>query len=456
MRSLLPKFDGNAIELGSLPDLTFGGAIGGLTRNQVEGFLGEHITMLPVGYAPSRSTNGLSLTFATLRGHSYSLEASTNLANWKTVMPFVATNSVSAMMDTQSGSKRFYRLRDNTGFLAFTGVVLDQNTGLPISGAQVQSVWDGTTTLTDFYGQFYLLTSLRTYSWGAYDELKFTASGHVTFDNYYYGNGLASGLQIYLSLPPSNDNFSSRTILAGTNLSVTGSNVGASQESGEPNPTGNAAGQSVWWSWTAPTNGIVSIDATASSFYPLIGVYTGSSLLSLVSATNGGGNINFPVTAGISYQLALDGNVYYYPSSGNISFNLNFTPTPPNDNFVNRFTLTGTNVTVSGSNVGATLEAGEPTHQVLFTATQSVWWTWQAPKTGQVTISTVGSSFRTTLEIYTGTSISSLTRVAGAEDTPTFSQVPTVNLSVTAGTFYQIAVTGIGASGTISLSVNEP
>ena len=208
--------------------------------------------------------------------------------------------------------------------------------------------------------------------------------------------------------------------MTGTNLTGTGSNVGASQESGEPNPTGNAAGQSVWWSWTAPCNGLLSIDATASSFYPLVEVYTGSSLLSLTTAANGGGTISFLVTAGTTYQISLDGYSYYYPSSGNISFNLNFIPAPPNDNFANRITITGTSVTVSGSNIAATLEPNEPVHTENFhgieswTGSQSVWWTWQAPKSGTVTISTSGSAFSTIIEVYTGTSISTLTEVAGS------------------------------------------
>src|ERR1035441_3439381 len=51
-RSLLPTFEGNAIEAGSflypivVPDLTFGGVIGGLTQQQVEKFLNGRITIL--------------------------------------------------------------------------------------------------------------------------------------------------------------------------------------------------------------------------------------------------------------------------------------------------------------------------------------------------------------------------------------------------------------------------
>ena len=52
-RSLLPKFDGDTIELGSFPDLTFGGIISGLTSGDVEGLLSGSFQMSPVGSAPN-------------------------------------------------------------------------------------------------------------------------------------------------------------------------------------------------------------------------------------------------------------------------------------------------------------------------------------------------------------------------------------------------------------------
>ena len=201
-RSLLPKFDGNAIELGSFQDLTFGGLIGGLTQGDVESFFGEHFVMLPVGSTPELSaSNTLNLTFTTLRGHYYALEASTNLMNWQVMADFTAADVSSTLVDWQFAglTKRFYRLRDDTGFMTFVGMVLHQNTGfpIPIAGAQIYSVWDGTSTFTDANGQFYLKTSVPA-SWGV-DELGISAAGYITIYNYYYGDGLVPGLTIYLS-----------------------------------------------------------------------------------------------------------------------------------------------------------------------------------------------------------------------------------------------------------------
>ncbi|MDE3067203.1 MAG: hypothetical protein KGJ60_06575, partial [Verrucomicrobiota bacterium] len=79
-RSLLPRFDGNSIELGTFPDLTFGGGIDGLDQFHVEDFLSGYFKMLPVGGAPEISAgSGLNLAFTTLPWHYYALEASGNL-----------------------------------------------------------------------------------------------------------------------------------------------------------------------------------------------------------------------------------------------------------------------------------------------------------------------------------------------------------------------------------------
>ena len=89
---------------------------------------------------------------------------------------------------------------------------------------------------------------------------------------------------------------------------------------------GNAGGKSVWWSWTAPRNGLVAITTADSSFDTLLGVYTGSSVSSLtVVASNddSGGSLSsavrFAATADTTYQIAVDG---YSGASGAVRLNL--------------------------------------------------------------------------------------------------------------------------------------
>jgi thiol-disulfide isomerase/thioredoxin len=84
-----------------------------------------------------------------------------------------------------------------------------------------------------------------------------------------------------------------------------------------------------------------------------------------------------------------------------------------------------------------------------------VWWVWQAPKTGYLTVSTAGSQrpdgadLDTLLGIYTGLSVGALTEIASNDDDPDVPQAVTskVSLSVTAGTTYRIAVDGLSAYG---------
>ena len=132
---------------------------------------------------------------------------------------------------------------------------------------------------------------------------------------------------------PVNNNFANRTSISGTSATVTGTNVGATKESGEPNPVGNSGGKSVWWTWTAPSSGSVQIDTIGSSFDTIMGVYTGSSVSSLTTVASdddSGGNytskVTFNAVAGTVYQIAVDG--YNYGSgaaSGNITLHVSLT-----------------------------------------------------------------------------------------------------------------------------------
>jgi len=134
---------------------------------------------------------------------------------------------------------------------------------------------------------------------------------------------LGLGLATLARAQPANDAFDNASTLTGLSGSVTGSTLGATKESGEPDHAGNSGGLSIWYSWQAPVNGTFSFDTVGSSFDTLLGVYTGSSVagLTLVAGDDdiGGGiyqsTVQFVANAGTTYHIAVDG---YDGESGSV------------------------------------------------------------------------------------------------------------------------------------------
>ncbi len=155
------------------------------------------------------------------------------------------------------------------------------------------------------------------------------------------------------SLPPDNDNFVDRIPTSGPSGQVTGTNVGATKEAGEPNHAGNVGGKSVWWKWTAPLSGLVALDTHGSNFGTLLAVYAGSnigSLTELVSndddgSSNNNSGVVFSAQPGIEYQIVVDG---FNGVSGDIA--LNWVLSPPS-NIYDITASAGANGSISPSGV---------------------------------------------------------------------------------------------------------
>gem|GEM_PF-683736 len=108
------------------------------------------------------------------------------------------------------------------------------------------------------------------------------------------------------------------------------------------------------------------------------------------------------------------------------------------------------------SGVFSTGEVGEPTHATS-QPDASVWFRYQAPATGTLTVNTLGSSFDTTLSASTGGSVDGLTVLAQNDEfilQGTERVQSQVVLPVTAGTTYRIAVDG-WARGQGNVQVNH-
>ena len=302
------------------------------------------------------------------------------------------------------------------------------------------------------------------------------------------------------------DSFSLASSISGASGQVTGSNVGASKESGEPNHAGNAGGASLWWSWTAPASGTVTVDTEGSDFDTVLAVYTGSGVGALTSVASNDdaigrqSEVSFAAQQGVVYHIAVDG---YSGATGSIVLGWSqndgsgmacipdpslactaaFTcfdgllyPTgcgPLNcdlpvgtcetedpvtgvrngsDSFSSASSISGASGQVTGSNAGASKESGEPNHAGN-AGGASLWWSWTAPASGTVTVDTEGSDFDTVLAVYTGSSIGSLTSVASNDDA--IGRQSEVSFAAQQGVVYHIAVDGYsGATGSIVLNVD--
>lgn len=141
-------------------------------------------------------------------------------------------------------------------------------------------------------------------------------------------------------------------------------------------------------------------------------------------------------------------NVTVNPGSTNFS-----------DSFAGRGVIQGVTNFSTGSNAGATLEAGEPGHWKFNAGGRSVWLSWPAAGVGYVTIDLVGSTFDTLLAVYTNSpgaspTVSNLVKIAENDDTFGL-QSQVVFTNFVPGTVFQIAVDGYsGASGSIQMHLS--
>ena len=103
---------------------------------------------------------------------------------------------------------------------------------------------------------------------------------------------------------------------------------------------------------------------------------------------------------------------------------------PPNDAFASAILLTGANGTVIGTNVNATNQSasGEPAGE------NSVWYTWNPPSNGTAHFN-IGMDWLT-IDVYTGSTIGGLTRVATSSGSPS-----AVTWTAVEGTTYRIRLT---------------
>jgi hypothetical protein len=295
-------------------------------------------------------------------------------------------------------------------------------------------------------------------------QAAFAGSWSVQASN-QYNTAMSSPFTLnVLPVPPLNDPFAGRFTFVGLSNAVTAYNFGATFEPGESGVQTGYGGASVWWSWMAPQSGTyrgVAL-ATNSGNYLVLGVYSGSSVSSLTLIGSGfGASVStnaqtvdqaeafFNAVGGAQYAVSVDTEV----GIGEwFSLWMEFIPTPGNDLFANRFPLSGDSASGISQNASATIEPGEPSPYLGAPPTNSVWWTWTAPRSGPARVSSLGSSFLPIIAVYTGNVLSSLTKIGSAAGGGPLGET-VLDFNAVAGTAYQIAVDSFSGVGNIHVNV---
>ncbi len=263
-----------------------------------------------------------------------------------------------------------------------------------------------------------------------------------------------------LTIAPANDLFANAATIGGARGSAVGNNEGAWSEEGEVGPAFNSPQSSIWYRWTAPASGLATFDTEGSAFDTAIGVYVGTSVGALTAIASdedsGSGSlsrVSFTAVAGATYSISIVGQgpgVGAPRGAAKLSWSL--LAAPSNDLFANAQVLAGPSGSVSGTNVGANVEDGEPSH--AFSRYASVWYRYQAPANGTLAFSTQNSALDTVLAVYSGPSVNALAKIAENDDAGSGVTWSYVSFQATAGQVYSIAVDSSSSSDRGALALN--
>jgi hypothetical protein len=162
--------------------------------------------------------------------------------------------------------------------------------------------------------------------------VSFSARAGTTYRIAVDGYGGAVGNVVLNVDPAANDDFSNCIVIATAEGTTRGSTVGASKEPYETAHAGDVGGHSVWFKWTALSNGPVDFNTTGSDFDTVLAVYVGNVVTNLAAIASNDDDIEqgglftsrlwFNAVKGTNYLVAVDG---FGGDSGNyqLSWNMN-------------------------------------------------------------------------------------------------------------------------------------
>lgn len=237
---------------------------------------------------------------------------------------------------------------------------------------------------------------------------------------------------------PANNNFADAIVLSGA-LPITrtnDTNVDATLEVDEPTlinygqaiPAEEYDGieKSVWYAWACGTTGTYSLRID-TDFDSVLSMYHGGTAFADLDRLEQSEMVFESPYYEVVYFEGTASQTYYFQvagmdgASGDIDLELATFVRPANDAFANAITMSGNSDSESGSNVGASLQASEPSEVATYFRTgKTVWYKWTAPGIRSTTLTLTRSGRWSTenysdsaLAVYTGASVGSLSEVVG-------------------------------------------
>src|SRR5262249_10904413 len=125
-------------------------------------------------------------------------------------------------------------------------------------------------------------------------------------------------------------NFAAAKAITGTSGSVAGRNTGATVQAGEPFHDGVSTGPSVWYTYTAPSAGVLKLDTCTAVFDTVLAVYTGTAVNALTpvvandDACGSQSRVGTALPAGKKVYIAVAG--FESEQAGSFKLTYSFTP----------------------------------------------------------------------------------------------------------------------------------
>ena len=237
------------------------------------------------------------------------------------------------------------------------------------------------------------------------------------------GGGVPLVLNWSSGTRPANDDFAAATVLEDADGSTEGTNAGATLEPGEF--FGDLAA-TVWYQWTAPSDGAWAFESSAEDLRVLAFAGTSLSDLRLVSGFARGRAV-FPVRDGETYRIAVASR---NADAAGAIYELTWEAIDResgNDDFAGAEEIPGEASSSHGIGIDeeATVEPGEPGESGIRTK----WWTWTAPADGaytwrieELTRPTAGAHNKVMVSVFAGDELDDLELLAsnGTRMSPEF------------------------------------